>query len=139
MNGNDLMKLVDFINVTWNIRLSEDEKAASYESWNRYVGKFEYNDVMDLIDRHAITSKYPPRSPDIRTRLVDPDLPTDQEAFQQAIALTEAISFGTAIPNVHPLVGMTLAAYRGKITERGFQALWEEKKADYLLDLLNNG
>lgn len=138
MKGDDLTQLVDFICATWNISYTRAEKKAAYQSWNRYVGKFEYNDVMDLIDRHALTTKWAPRPPEIRNKLIDPDLPTDQQAYMQAIALKEAVAYGTDLPPTHPLVAATAKEYRGRMTERGFVALWEEKKADHLMRLLND-
>lgn len=137
MTGDEVMKTVDFIHATWNTRVDDKARKAAYSSWGRFIGKLEYNDVMDQLERQAIASKWAPKPADIWARVVAPGLPTDQAAWLQAQALLDAVSSGTELPDIHPQVALTTRQIRGKVTERSFLALWEEQKADYLMELFN--
>jgi hypothetical protein len=137
MTGDEVMKVVDFIHATWNTRVDDKARKAAYSSWGRFVGKLEYNDVMDALERQALASKWAPKPADIWSRVVAPGLPTDQEAWIQAQQLLEAVSTGTDLPDIHPEVAKVCQLAKGRLTERSFLALWEHKKADYLMELFN--
>jgi len=130
MNKAETIIIVDRVRANWNwLNLSKDKEIALYETWHRYLEDQPFPTVESVVDS-LITSNGPfPRVGEVRKRAVDTGRdapPSIGEAIAQAGAATEAVNWGTDVPDMHPDVNEALRAYRNS-GGSGVGGYWSEK------------
>lgn len=138
MTGKETEKVVNFVIATWNMRMTAEVHEQMYVSWHRYLGMFEYDEVMQAVDRHAVSSKWAPKPAELWQALAAPNIPSVEIAYQQAVKLRESLAYGTPRPETSTMATLTSMRFSGKMSERAFGAVYEEITSKYLLELFDD-
>lgn len=114
MNREDTVGLVERIWATWGVDLPQAVRKQTYDAWHRVIHDLDPGDCARALDAIVIEDRpWPPRPGTVRRRVIDlnnPDAPpTATEAWTQLMARADAVTHGTDVEPLHPLVAMVAA------------------------------
>lgn len=131
LTNQQIETLYDTATVNYNREENPQQRVRSLKVWKRYIGDLDYQKVEHAIDQHNMSSIFPARPAELRTRILAPDLPTPEQALIEAKQLTTAIETGAPIPPTHQLVRQTIEQ-AGVTHDLDFKELYKTNRAEYL-------
>lgn len=141
MTKEELVKIIDVIRANWNMmNLPRDKQRALYDSWWRYIGEFEYEEVMAVVDDAILADSWSPRIGWVVRSVLDrrsgeKSPPAEEDAFLEVEAMMQAVSQG--LPSditPHPLVAKALSSLRQRTGNRVTKKAFEEEYRAVLLE-----
>lgn len=134
MTKQELIDLVNMINATWPP--PEMDQKAVYNTWWRYLGDLELQQVQPVVDELIIeSSPWRPKVGEVRRRAIDGGnvWPSPDAAWELAEACRRAADTGIEVPGLPDGVAGPLgecmrgSRFGGKA---GFLELWKQKTAE---------
>lgn len=136
MTKDELATIVDLAVGNWSPGMTAPEKLKMLKTWHHFLGDLDGPVLLLTVERSAMTDKFMPRPGELRAKVLAPDVPTAEEAWQQAAAALDAARYGIPTPDLHPLVAETIRENKlGGIHELSFKPLYETRRLAHLESL----
>lgn len=134
MNRKELVKVVDLVCAAWNLDQSPAVFSRTVRAWWRYLHDLDYGDVINVVDRLAVTTQWAPKVGEVRRMVLDTvsptGWPTPGEAWAQAQERVRSLEAGTEWVELHPLVAEAMRHAgidgRGRLDQRAFDQSYTE-------------
>lgn len=100
MEKLETSKIVDHANACWNKTLYNEDLKIQKRAWHALLHDLDFDDVMRVVNRMAITSSYPPRPGDVRREVIMGKLPLAMGAWSELQAWRDAVNSGAETPEL---------------------------------------
>lgn len=92
MTDDEIIKVVEHLNACWNTK--PDDIKAQRRAWKVFIHDLNFGNVMETINRLALTATYQPRPGEIRRLMLAPSFLTGIEAWAQLQSVRKASQSG---------------------------------------------
>jgi hypothetical protein len=115
VNKDETSSLVDHVNACWNKTPYPEEAKSQKRAWHLLLKDLDYEAVMGVVNRMAVTSAYPPRPGEVRREAIMGKLPLAIAAWSELQNWREKVNSGADTPELSEFTKAAIIAVGSQV------------------------